>query len=167
MSRREPIVRRARPRDADAISDVYLDSARHHTALDPDYYREPAREDVLRRYQLELSRSVEASALLVAVVDGFVVGVVEVEERQPAGAASMVRPRKAVDAGAAVLEEYRGAGIGRRLMEAAEAWGRERGAEVMLLDVSAANTGALRFYERLGYTVSGLFLAKPLTQEDS
>ena len=40
-------------------------------------------------------------------------------------------------------------------MLAAEDWARAQGAERMVLDLDANNTGALRLYERLGYEVDG------------
>jgi Acetyltransferase (GNAT) family len=47
-------------------------------------------------------------------------------------------------------------------MQAAEDRARERGAERMMLDTSAANVDALRFYARLGYRRRGLLLTKPV-----
>jgi ribosomal protein S18 acetylase RimI-like enzyme len=48
-------------------------------------------------------------------------------------------------------------------MEAAEDWARERGATLMLLDASAANTEALRFYEeRHGFRLRGVLMTKEL-----
>jgi len=53
----------------------------------------------------------------------------------------------------AVVE--RRAGIGRRLMLAAEAAMRDEGCVAVVLEVSAANTSAQGFYERLGYERTG------------
>jgi GNAT superfamily N-acetyltransferase len=74
----------------------------------------------------------------------------------------MVRPRVGADVGIAIREGWRGGGIGRRLMAAAEAWARERGAEQMTLDCHAANDAAIAFYDALGYRTVGHFMAKPL-----
>jgi ribosomal protein S18 acetylase RimI-like enzyme len=51
-----------------------------------------------------------------------------------------------------LLEEARGAGAGRRLVEAALALLRERGVRGVHLVVGASNTGAVAFYERTGFT---------------
>lgn len=51
----------------------------------------------------------------------------------------------------AVAETERGAGLGRRLMEAAEAWLRERGAVKLQLMVRDTNEQVIGFYDRLGY----------------
>jgi ribosomal protein S18 acetylase RimI-like enzyme len=50
-----------------------------------------------------------------------------------------------------VEEEARGAGVGRRLVEAAFERARERGCSRIQLDVNEANAGALRLYESLGF----------------
>ena len=42
-------------------------------------------------------------------------------------------------------------GVGRRLLEAIEAWARERGATRLQLLADRENTGALRFYERMAW----------------
>jgi ribosomal protein S18 acetylase RimI-like enzyme len=53
--------------------------------------------------------------------------------------------------GVALLPEYRGQGIGTRLMALAEEEARERGLPRLSLIVFERNEGALRLYERLGY----------------
>ncbi|WP_163558877.1 N-acetyltransferase [Halomonas sp. NO4] len=53
-----------------------------------------------------------------------------------------------------VHPEARGAGIGRRLLEALEAVALERGAACLSLEVRADNRVALRLYRRLGYRLS-------------
>jgi ribosomal protein S18 acetylase RimI-like enzyme len=50
----------------------------------------------------------------------------------------------------AVAPEARRAGLGRRMMQAAEAWLRGRGAPKLQLMVRADNAAAVGFYERLG-----------------
>jgi aminoglycoside 6'-N-acetyltransferase len=62
--------------------------------------------------------------------------------------------------GISVASAARGRGIGTALMLAAEEWARAHGAERMDLGLDAANTGALRLYERLGYEVHGHSMSK-------
>ena len=50
-----------------------------------------------------------------------------------------------------VDEGARRTGVGRRLMEAAHAFARERGAVTVELDTAHTNTGAQALYESLGY----------------
>lgn len=161
------IVRAATADDVEALADIYVSSARHHAALDPEFYAVPDREAVATHLRQELSAEGAGSVIrLVAEVDGRLVGSAEIELRSP-GAGSMLAPRLAASVGVAVLEDRRGGGIGSTLMEAAEDWARERGATLMMLDASAANADALRFYEeRHGYRLRGVLLTKRLTPVD-
>lgn len=160
------VIRLASLDDVDALAQVYLSSARHDATLDPEFYTVPDREAVVRDLRETLQLEADADAVrLVAELDGTVVGSAEVELRSPSPG-SMLRTERAASVGMAVLEGHRGAGIGSRLMEAAEAWARERGATLMLLDASAANVDALRFYEqRHGYRLRGVLLTKQFDAE--
>jgi len=53
--------------------------------------------------------------------------------------------------GVVVDAAYRGKGIGRRLMEYAEAWGRARGCAAVYLKTRVDREDAHAFYEHLGY----------------
>jgi ribosomal protein S18 acetylase RimI-like enzyme len=65
-----------------------------------------------------------------------------------------------------VTREAEGQGVGRALMDAAEAWGRERGYRLMTLGVFPQNQRALMLYERLGYRTDVIRMLKVLdTQE--
>ena len=158
-----PVIRPASVDDVEVLANVYLSSARHHAALDPDFYVVPDRDAVVKHLREALRAEDSTRAVrLVAELDGEVVGSAEVELRSPS-AASMMRPQIAASVGLAVLEDRRGSGIGSRLIAAAEDWARERGASLMMLDASAANVEARRFYEdRHGYRLRGVLMTKPL-----
>jgi GNAT superfamily N-acetyltransferase len=55
--------------------------------------------------------------------------------------------------GLVVEDEYRGNGIGRLLVEAAEAWARRRNCASMRLVSNVVRERAHEFYKRLGYSV--------------
>lgn len=80
---------------------------------------------------------------LIALVDDVPAGTVRVVE-QDGGSGLLGRM--------AVLPERRGTGLGAALVRAAEGLARERGLTSMELH---AQTHALGFYERLGYTAHG------------
>ena len=65
----------------------------------------------------------------------------------------VVEPRGEV-AGLVVASTRRNHGIGGRLMQAAEAWTRERGGDVLTLRSNILRKDAHRFYERLGYAMT-------------
>lgn len=50
---------------------------------------------------------------------------------------------------------YRRAGVGTVLIEALKTWGSSRGLGQLRLMVTSVNTGAARFYERLGFSMTG------------
>jgi len=50
--------------------------------------------------------------------------------------------------------EVRGRGLGSALLAAAEAVTRQRGGELLEINVDGGDTGARRFYERHGYVNS-------------
>jgi ribosomal protein S18 acetylase RimI-like enzyme len=54
-------------------------------------------------------------------------------------------------------------GIGRRLMQAAEEWGRRRGLQHLTLETGAANTAARAFYRSLGYREEEVRLTQSIT----
>ena len=51
----------------------------------------------------------------------------------------------------AVLNSHRGKGVAQKLLEAAEAMARGRGACKLTLEVLSGNHGAVRLYERVGF----------------
>jgi ribosomal protein S18 acetylase RimI-like enzyme len=54
-----------------------------------------------------------------------------------------------------LLSKFQGTGTGRRLVETAHAFARERGAPRLLLGVYAHNAAAIGFYERMGFKQVG------------
>lgn len=54
----------------------------------------------------------------------------------------------------AVVEPARGAGVGRALLERASDEARRGGATRVILATAAADTGALRFYQRCGFRMT-------------
>lgn len=54
-----------------------------------------------------------------------------------------------------VAPELRKAGVGRRLVEAIEAWARESEAQTLLLMVTSKNFTAMDFYRRIGFSMTG------------
>lgn len=84
---------------------------------------------------------------LKAMADGRLVGFIGVDIRE--------RENMAWIATVGVLPEFRGRGIGRRLLEASEA--RLGGVGRIRLSVRVSNETAIRLYERAGYTRAGIW----------
>jgi len=68
----------------------------------------------------------------------------------------------------AVHRDYRGRGVGRKLLAAVEQLARQLGCCKLTLEVKHENTGAKRLYERIGFDAGGppgaevAFMTKPL-----
>jgi ribosomal protein S18 acetylase RimI-like enzyme len=154
------VIRRAVDDDFDALVALDWSSAVHHAAIDPAAYQLPDRDAATAFLAQRLADP--HREVLVAVVDGAVVGTVDVTITEPPRQGSIHRPIRTADLGISVLEGRRRQGIGRALMNAAEEWARRRGADRVVLDMSAANAGALAFYRALGYVDHELVLRRSL-----
>jgi GNAT superfamily N-acetyltransferase len=63
----------------------------------------------------------------------------------------------------AVAADSEGHGVGRALMDAAEAWARAQGYARLTLNVFEGNTRARRAYERAGFAVETIRYVKELS----
>ena len=99
---------------------------------------------------LERYEKAEHSLMLLAIIDGWIVG--SCSFTVP-GSARMVRHRRELSV--MVQEEYRSFGIGRELILTSLEAARESGAAWMELEVFAENTQAVALYESLGFTQYG------------
>jgi GNAT superfamily N-acetyltransferase len=155
-------IRPAAIEDLDALLEIYLSSAGRHVALDPTHYRLPERGAATERLQRIIEDDGRTTGYLAAAADGQIVGSVSIALLPSPSDGSMMAPLPTAEIGIAVLEDAQDAGVGTALMAAAEAWAAERGIRVILLDMSVRNEGAQRFYERLGYEITGLYLRKAI-----
>ena len=159
-------IRPATPDDEPAMTEIQHSSAIHHATIDPDRWRMQTLEEAARSRR-HWHRVQPRSEGLVAVANGRVVGMIELYLKRPRDPEGAQKARVKVDLGLAVAPDWRGRGVGTALLRAAEDWARSQGAERMVLDLNAANDGALRLYERLGYAVHSLDMDKPITPDPS
>jgi ribosomal protein S18 acetylase RimI-like enzyme len=159
-------VRPATADDVEALAAVYQDSSEHHQRLDPSLYTAPDRATLVERYRQKLPLGSDAE-ILVADIAGEVVGWVEIALKRPGDEPRMLRDSALAEIDIAVSADYRRAGIGTDLLEAAEAWAVERGADFMTISVHTANVDAIRFYqERHGWRTAGVFMLKRPGRKD-
>ena len=102
--------------------------------------------------------------LLVAERDARVVGFVGVLPEVPAEEPDEPQAPYAYVADLMVRAPYRRLGIGRALLDAAEAVARQAGAVVLRITALARNDGAARLYRRAGFADRLIGLSKPLDQ---
>lgn len=154
-------VREATVEDAEGVAAVYVSSAEHHHAIDPDFYRVPATEAVVARLRERIPDEADDSVLLVAQVNGQVAGSCRVALVPAPSDASMLLPRPGAELDIAVLAGFRGQGVGQALMSHGERWAAARGARLLMLNTHEQNTDAIRIYtERHSYRRVGLLLVK-------
>ncbi len=89
--------------------------------------------------------------LLVAVVDGRVLGLAEVSLDPPPPAHQILLPVPSAHLHAVVAARARGQGLGRRLELAAREWAGSRGAQQLIAGIQVDNQAAIDFYDRCGY----------------
>ena len=96
-------------------------------------------------------------AVFVAEVGGALGGVVSVTTRR-----HFTGQADAYVGELAVAEGVERRGVGRALMRRAERWAWTRGLRCVSIETGAANDGARRFYENLGYTVEEVTMTRLL-----
>lgn len=143
-------VRRAQIHDVRDIQRLYRQLDRHHAALLPDVFRpleRDARADMVIRTRIDR----EDADYLLAELDGEVVSFADVQ-RAAYPDYPMFRPREFCLIDNLIVDEpHRGKGIGKRLLEVAIDWARERGLGYVQTTVWDANARARDFYLEQGF----------------
>ena len=137
--------------DLEVLIDIYLDTARHHAAIDPEVYAIPDRADIAARLTRRIQGRDVTGEYVAAMVGDVMVGSASIDIADPPTRGNMLRAVPTAEFGVSVVDGWRGHGIGRALIAHLESWAAERGIERMILNVSEANDGAIRLYHELGY----------------
>ncbi|MGD8858308.1 MAG: GNAT family N-acetyltransferase [Chloroflexota bacterium] len=154
-------IRPAAAADYDAVNRVFVSELAHHVALLPDRFQ--MAEPVMRRQWIHDVLAAPEKILLLALVDGAVVGLVLLIDSVSLDDV-IYRPRRYLEVDElAILPEYRSRGIGRRLMEEAERFAAARGIPTVELHVWEVNEQARAFYDRLGYRTIRRRLARTIS----
>lgn len=152
-------------RDRGAVRTCFVELQDFERHLDP---RIPPGEQIADAYlDLTFQRCREFDGVvLVAELDGAVVGFVTVWTRYRSSEPDDDLREHGFVSDLVVLADYRGCGFGRSLLRAAEARAREAGAHALRLSVKAGNDGALALYSAEEFAVSEIHLEKPLVQSE-
>jgi GNAT superfamily N-acetyltransferase len=153
--------------DLETLIDIYLDTAVHHAAIDPEVFHVPPRDAIEDRLRRRVEGRGETAEYVAAVIDGEMVGSASVDIADMPSVGNMMRGVPTAEFGVSVIDRYRGRGIGRALIEHLERWAAERGVERMILNVSEANEGAIRLYHSMGYRDFDRAMLKSLSAVDS
>ncbi|HET7855538.1 MAG TPA: GNAT family N-acetyltransferase [Gaiellaceae bacterium] len=159
------MIRTASHADVEALRALYEEFHAFHVRGVPSYLRVPNHGEA---YAAELDRGLERlfegddATLLVAESERHLIGLAEVYLDAIQESPFVVSRRTATLQSLLVTEHFRGTGIGRRLVEAAERWATERGAQEMKAKTWEFPEGPLPFYETLGYRTLRRELVKSL-----
>ena len=162
------MIRPARPGDGAALARLHGELGAYYAALAPGEFRLPELAGLDGELDAELGRDGAAALHLVAVVDGEVASALTAHVIPPDDEAErQIQP----DAGCTRLridyvvtgEAHRGRGLAASLVEAAEAWGRERGATVAETWTYHRSPLSVPFWTgRMAYAERSVNLRKPL-----
>jgi GNAT superfamily N-acetyltransferase len=165
----EIVVRPAQSGHGTGLAQSWLDAGSYYAALDPELFQVPASEGLVEWVEERLARPRPPDTIwLVAEVDGQAVGDIHarLDRPMPDAGRQLVREvgqlRVFVNA-LAVQAAYRRRGVGTRLLEAVEGWGRQQGATLISLDTFIDSPLSVPFYERrMGYQRRAIIFQKRL-----
>lgn len=147
-------VRPAGEGDVEALARLWHEADELHARLSPGFFR---RADAERGRQraAEALRDIDEGgheAIFVAGdASGEIRGACHLQIYDTPAGHTLVPERRGHVETLIVARQFRRAGCGRALMQAATEWARARGAGQLLLTVWAGNESAERFYAALGY----------------
>jgi GNAT superfamily N-acetyltransferase len=165
------VIRPVRPGDGRGCTQAWVDAGRHYAAIVPDVIQEPDPDGLVEWFERLIAEPRDDDALWLVAVDGTqgrVVGSVDATIHRPDPEArwQLQRDQSAVRLwinALTVAADQRRHGVGTLLMNAAEEWGRRRGATVALTDTNLRSELSVPFYEqRMGYQRQAVILRKPL-----
>ena len=163
------VIREFREGDAVPVARMMRENSAYYAALAPEYFREPDEAGLVDLVQNDHEWRAQPEHFgRVAEVDGEVAGYIEATLQPPLETAQWQAQR---DLGHTRLfigclgtaARYKRRGVATRLVEAAEEWGRRRGARVAVCDTYIDSPLSVPFWERrMGYERRAILLRKPL-----
>jgi GNAT superfamily N-acetyltransferase len=161
-------IRPARLDDARGLADAWVEFGREYAAIDSDRFRVPDRRGLVEWFESNLERERSDELSLIAERGGRIVGFLDAQIWHPADDADLQIMREPgetvlkIDA-LMVKANDRRAGLATKLMKAAEAWGRERGATRSVVISYAHSPTSVPFYEKgMGYARTTIGYGKQL-----
>ncbi len=161
-------VREAQPGDGEALTRIHAEVAQYHVDLAPPDFHMSILDGVSEELDGEVVATAGATLRLVAEAEGEVAGALVARLLPPkAGAKRQITPelgetRLHIEYLATAAASRR-RGVGTRLVEAAEAWGRSVGATIAETPTYHGSPLSVPFWEeRMGYQEPSVNLRKPL-----
>ena len=163
------VVREYRDGDAPGIVEISRENARFYTALAPDYFRMPDEDGFVDLIENDSEwRDAPENLALVAEVNGQLAGYLEASVQSPLETARWQAQRDLGHVRLAIsfvgtADAFKRKGVATRLVEAAEDWGRSKGASIAICDTYVDSPLSVPFWEqRMGYRRRAVSLRKSL-----
>jgi len=153
------IVRKAKIKDADNITNLNYLLMKYHEKLDKYYNINKDHSKICSKYVKKLIRSKNA-LVLVAEVNGKIVGTMygSIKKRPP-----VMKVKKFGHLGDAfILKKYRKRGIGGKLTKELMKWFKSKRVEFVELEVDVRNKIGLKSWKRLGFKSFMIKMKKPV-----
>jgi ribosomal protein S18 acetylase RimI-like enzyme len=163
-------IREPRPGDGPTLARMHRENAAYYVSRAPDLFRVPDEEgqDEFCDPKPE-DNDGETTFAAVAEMAGEVAGYLEARIEPPLESArwqsnpDLGRPRLFINF-VGTGDAFRRQGVATRLVEAAEEWGRARGAAVAVCDTWLGSALSMPFWEHgMGYTPKSMIFRKPLS----
>lgn len=139
-------IRPVTPEDQSALLEVYR-QCEDFLALGPDPHASP---DMIRR-DLQGSQQLDGVYCVIFNPAGTMIGVVDVVPRRYQGDPALAFLELLM-----IAAPYRSQGLGAEIMRAVESFIRQDGmVKALLAGVQANNPGAIRFWQRMGFRITG------------
>jgi ribosomal protein S18 acetylase RimI-like enzyme len=163
------VVREFRAGDGRPIAQMSRENGAYYARLAPDYFKEPEEAGLVDLIEGdETWRSSPENFARVAEVDGEVAGYIEATIQPPMETAQwqsqrdLSVPRLFINF-VGTSDRFKRMGVATQLVDAAERWGREKGARVAICDTYIDSPLSVPFWERrMGYTRRAIILRKAL-----
>jgi GNAT superfamily N-acetyltransferase len=141
--------------DTAQVSKCLVELQNFEHSIDP---RMPTGEDIVDAYIPDMLQRCKdcLGTILVEEVDGLVIGYITILARVSSDEIGAGDFEFGLVTDVVVLQEYRGKGYGKQLLEAAELYARANGVKWLRIGALAANQSASAMYSSLGY--SGLYV---------
>jgi len=164
------LIREYHDGDAAGIVRISRENARFYTELAPDYFKQPDEDGFVELFENDAKwRDAPENLALVAEVEGDVAGYLEATVLQPLETAAWQAQRDLGETRLAInfvgtADVHKRRGVATSLVEAAEEWGRSKGATVSVCDTYVDSPLSVPFWERrMGYARKAIVFRMLLT----
>jgi GNAT superfamily N-acetyltransferase len=162
-------IRDATPEDAASLATAWREFAEYYVDIDPAQFQIPKEAGVAAWIRARIEREQGGNAIwLIAERNGRMVGYVQAQVSQPSDDADRQIMREVTEIVLKVDSLFvtageRRLGVGAALMDAAEEWGRSKGASQAVVISYAYSPSSVPFYEeRMRYQRKTIGFWKPL-----